>query len=70
MIKFSIGGTDIIHENGYTSDFSHNAESTALSLSLVVVMVLISDIKMYTKFSGIFVIGILTILGTIAFFLV
>lgn len=37
---------------------------------MIVIMVLISDIKMYTWFSTFLVIGVLTILGTIGFFVV
>ena len=68
--KFSLGSSDIVDGNGFTGDFAHKAEADSISLCLIVVMVLIADIKMYTYFSGIFVIGILTVLGTVGFFLV
>ena len=70
ITKFSVGSTEIIEENGFPADFSHKAEADSISLCLIVVMVLISDIKMYTYFSGVFVIGVLTVLGTVGFFLV
>ena len=70
MTRFSVGCTEIIDGDGHPGDFTHSMSVQAISLCLGVVLVLLSDIKMYTYFSTIFVIIVLTILGTVGFFLV
>ena len=67
--RFGLGSIYSIDSHGHTGSFSHHCEVLAISLSIIVIMILISDIKMYTWFSTIIVIGILTIIVTIVFFI-
>jgi hypothetical protein len=68
--KFGIGSFYSIDSRGHTGSYNHHSEALAISLSFIIIMVLISDIKMYTWFSTGLVIGFVTIIVTILFFIV
>lgn len=55
--------------SGGPVDFSLFAEALAIEITCIVILVLITDIKMYTWFSTFMVIGVVTVLGSAAFFL-
>ena len=70
VTRYSLGSTAIIGPDGTPGDFALFSEALAIEITIIVIVVLITDIKMYTWFSTFLVIGVLTIIGTIGFFLV
>lgn len=70
ITRFSMGSTSVMDSEGHTPDFGHQAQALSISLCLSVVYVIISDFKMYTYFLILIVIGLLTVVGTVGFFLI
>jgi hypothetical protein len=70
ITRFSMGSTSVMDSEGHTPDFGHQAQALSISLCLSVVYVIISDFKMCTYFLILIVIGLLTVVGTVGFFLI
>lgn len=68
--RYGLGTYYSIDSSGHTGGYHLNSQALSISLTIIVIMILISDIKMYTWFSTIIVILILTFGLTLTFFLV
>lgn len=68
-VRFGLGSYYAIEENGRVGTFSDHATIMSYSLSFIIIMVLICDIKSYNWFSGLFVVVFITIIITLLFFI-
>lgn len=68
--RYGLGSYYSIAENGRVGTFSDHTFVMSISLSFIIIMVLISDIKSHNWFSGLFVVVFITIIITIIFFIV
>lgn len=67
--RYGLGTYYAIDSSGHLGSFSHHSQVLAISLSFIVIMVIVSDIRTYTWVMGVVIIGIITVIGTIVFFI-